>query len=145
MVYLTDPKTAEQDRESVKRLFREAEGIAAVLGPEDFSRHHLPDPADHPGMADLILVAREGYSVSGDATSDALVVPTEGTTGAHGYLATEPKMNALFVASGAGIQAGAKLVTVDNVDVATTVARLLGLPPRPVSGRVLEEILSGRD
>ena len=62
-------------------------------------------------MADLILVARDGYAVSGDATGDAFVVPTEGTTGAHGYLATEPKMNALFVASGAGIEAGAKLAS----------------------------------
>ena len=87
-------------------------------------------------MADLILVARDGYAVSGDATGDAFVVPTEATSRAHGYLATEPKMNALFVASGAGIEVGAKLAAV---------ARLLGLPPLPASGRVLEEILSGWD
>jgi glycerophosphoryl diester phosphodiesterase len=141
MVYLTDPETAERDGEAVRRLFRGAEGIAAVLGPEDFARYHLPRPDDQPGMADLILAARAGYAFSGDATGDALVVPNEGTTGAHGYLSTEPAMNAVFVASGAGIKAGAELGTVDNTNVAPTVARLLGVAPERASGRALEEIL----
>jgi predicted AlkP superfamily pyrophosphatase or phosphodiesterase len=145
MVYLTDPGSAEQDRAAVRRLFLGAEGIAAVLGPEDFGRYHLPRPGDHPGMADLILVARDGYAVSGDATGDVLVVPAEVTTGAHGYLSTEPKMNALFVASGAGIVPGARLEAVENVDVTPTAARLLGVPAPGVSGRVLAEILTERD
>ena len=72
-------------------------------------------------------------------------MPSEATTGSHGYLSTEPKMNALFVASGAGIRAGAKLDAVDNTDVAPTVARLLGVPPDRAAGRVLAEILDDRD
>jgi arylsulfatase A-like enzyme len=73
------------------------------------------------------------------------VVPAEVTTGAHGYLSTEPKMNALFVASGAGIVPGARLEAVENVDVTPTAARLLGVPAPGVSGRVLAEILTERD
>jgi len=84
MVYLTDPATAPQDREAVIRLFREAEGIAAIV---------------------------------------------------------EPKMNAIFVAAGAGIKAGTKVPTVANIDVAPTIARLLGTSLKNASGRVLEEIL----
>ena len=128
MVYFTDPETADKDRETVRRLFRGAEGVAAVLGPEDFGRYHLPRPDGHPGMADLILAARDGYAISGEPTGDAFVVPNETTTGSHGYLSTEPKMNALFVASGAGIKAGARLEAIDNIDIAPTVARLLGVP-----------------
>jgi predicted AlkP superfamily pyrophosphatase or phosphodiesterase len=141
MVYLTDPDTADRDREAVRRHFREAEGIAAVVEPEDFPRYHLPRPGDHPGMADLILAAKDGYAITGVATGEEFAVPNAATTGAHGYLSTEPKMNAVFVAAGAGIRAGARTEAVENIDVAPTVARLLGVKLDGAQGRALEEIL----
>ena len=39
---------------------------------------------------------------------------------------------------------GVKLDVIDNVDVAPTMAELLGLTLENVDGRVLKEILSGR-
>jgi predicted AlkP superfamily pyrophosphatase or phosphodiesterase len=140
MVYLTDPSTADQDRATVRKLFEGAEGIAAVLEADDFPRYGLPRPADHAGMADMILAAKEGYSVGGSAIGDTLVQEHK-QTGSHGYLSTEPKMNALFVASGAGIKRGAKLPSVENVDVAPTAARLLGIQLDGASGRALTEFL----
>jgi len=140
MVYLTDPSTADQDRATVHRLFDDAEGVAAVLDPDDFPRYHLPRPADHPGMADMIIAVKEGYSVGATAIGDALVQEHK-QTGSHGYLSTEPKMNALFVASGAGIKKGAKLPSVENTDVAPTAARLLGVALEGASGRALTEFL----
>lgn len=145
MVYLNEPGTADQDGEAVRRLFADVEGVEAILGPDDFARHHLPRPEDNDRMADLILVAADGYAISGSAEGDAEVVPNPGTTGSHGYLATEPKMNAIFVASGAGIKAGADLGTIDNIDLAPTVARLLGVPLEQAAGRVLGEILDTKD
>jgi predicted AlkP superfamily pyrophosphatase or phosphodiesterase len=145
MVYLTDPATASEDRATVVRLFRGKEGIAAILQPEDFARHHLPLPGDNPGMADLILAAADGYSFSGATAGDAPVEAKEEPSGAHGFLATEPKMNAIFVASGAGIRTGTKLGVIDNADLAPTVARLLGVPMAGVSGRALTEITEAQD
>ena len=73
---------------------------------------------------------------------DELVVPNEiSTAGAHGFFSTEPKMNAIFVAAGAGIKRGAKLSTIDNIDVAPTIARMLGVTLEHASGHVLDEIL----
>jgi predicted AlkP superfamily pyrophosphatase or phosphodiesterase len=145
MVYLTDPETAGRDREAVRRLFQHEEGIAAVLEANAFDRLHLPQPSGHPGMADLILAAKDGYAISGEVTGDRFLVPNEHTTGAHGYLSSETKMNALFLASGAGItKAPTEIGTIDNIDVAPTVARLLGVSLNPVSGRVLTEILNDR-
>ena len=141
MVYLTDPATADQDRATVRRLFREAEGVAALLEPEDFPRLGLPRPGDHPSMADLILAAKPGYAVAASAEGDQFVVPGKTTTGSHGYLATEPGMNGTFVVAGAGIKPGAKLATVDNVDVAPTVAHLLGVTIPGATGRVIGPIL----
>lgn len=141
MIYLTDPSTAEQDRATVRKLFEGAEGIVGVLGPDEFARHHYPLPGDHPAMADLVLVAKEGYTVNGSAAGDEFVSANPSTTGSHGFLATEPKMNALFVAAGAGIKPGVKLATVDNVDLAPTAAKLLGSSLDQATGRVLSEIL----
>lgn len=142
MVYLTNPETAAQDRAAVERLFRGAEGVAAVIGPEDFGRYHFPNPKNDPGMADLVLAAADGYAVRGDVMGDELVVPSKQVTGAHGYLSTGPKMNAMFVVSGGGIKPGVRLEVVDNVDVAPTVAHLLGVKLPETSGRVLKEVLS---
>jgi predicted AlkP superfamily pyrophosphatase or phosphodiesterase len=140
MVYLTDPSTAEQDRATVHRLFDGAEGVAAVLDPDSFHRYHFPLPKDHPGMADMIIAAKEGYSVGGSLIGDGFVAKHK-QTGAHGYLSTEPKMNALFVASGAGIKSGAKLPSVENIDVAPTAAHLLSVQLEKPAGRVLTEFL----
>ncbi len=46
-----------------------------------------------------------------------------------------------FVAAGAGVRAGVVVDRIRLVDVAPTVAHLLGVPAPPVEGRVLEEIL----
>jgi predicted AlkP superfamily pyrophosphatase or phosphodiesterase len=142
MVYLTDPATARSDHETVIRLFRGAEGISAVLEPKDYPRFHLPQPTENAGMGDLVLAAKEGYAFSLDARGDDLVVPNEmSTAGAHGFLSTEPKMNAIFVAAGAGIKRVNKLGAIENIDVAPTIARLLGVTLEHATGRVLEEIL----
>ena len=144
MVYLTDPATAARDREAVIRLFRGTEGIAGILEPKDYPRYHLPQPGDNPSMGDLVLAAREGYAFSLDAAGDDLVVANPNpTAGTHGFLSTEPKMNAIFVASGAGLKRGLKIPTVENIDVAPTMARLLGVSLKDVEGRVLESILLG--
>lgn len=141
LVYLTDPATKDEDRQAVHRLFDEAEGVAAVLDPADFARYGLPSPDGHSGMADMIIAAKDGYGVGGAFNGKGLI-QEHTQKGTHGYLSTEPKMNALFVASGAGIKPGAKLPTVENVDVAPTIAHLLGVPLEEPAGRVLEEFLT---
>ena len=50
-------------------------------------------------------------------------------------------MHATFVAAGAGIKPGVQLDLIQNVDVAPTIARLMGLALKDVDGRVLDEIL----
>jgi predicted AlkP superfamily pyrophosphatase or phosphodiesterase len=140
MVYLTDPDSATSDRETAKRLFEGLEGVAAMIGPEDFPRYHLPAPVSHQGMADMILACKEGYSVGGSAAGDELVVDQDGSLGVHGYLSTEPLMRAVFIASGPGIKRGLGLDTVDNVDVAPTVARILDVSLPGTSGHALTEI-----
>ncbi|MEX2174299.1 MAG: nucleotide pyrophosphatase/phosphodiesterase family protein [Pirellulaceae bacterium] len=144
LVYCTDPGTVVADRERVKKLFLGQEGIADVLSPEQFAEYGLPHPRAYGPAPDLVLVAQDGYAVSGSAEGETLVCTnTEGRTslGSHGFLSTLPKMNALCILSGVGVRAGVHLKDVENIDVAPTVARLLGLSDFSADGKVLADAL----
>ena len=51
-------------------------------------------------------------------------------------------MNAIFVAAGAGIKHGVKVSTIANIDVAPTIARMLGVSLEHAAGRAIEDILA---
>jgi hypothetical protein len=61
--------------------------------------------------------------------------------GQHGFIATLKKMNAPLVLSGHRIQRGSKLKDVENIDVAPTIASLLGLKEFTADGKTLTEAL----
>jgi hypothetical protein len=46
-----------------------------------------------------------------------------------------------FIAAGAGVRSGVALERIRVIDIAPTAARLLGLTPPAVEGRVIDEIL----
>ncbi len=142
-VYLTHPETRAEDRARVLDLLRGQEGIAAILTPERFAGLGLPDPAQNPQMGDLLLAAEDGYAFINDATANDWLVELKNPVGTHGYLASEPKMDGVFIAAGAGIRPGVKLQRVGNVDVAPTIAALFGQTMSGVEGRVLQQILTG--
>jgi len=68
-------------------------------------------------------------------------VPAGASPGSHGYLNSDPDMRAIFIASGAGIKKGAKVGVIENLSVAPTIARLLGLEMKDVTGKPLADIL----
>lgn len=142
MVYLTRPDTAAADRDAVKTLFQSVEGIAEVLTPESFGKYGLPDPEEYSQMADLILVAKDGYGFGGTATGEDVIVESSGTLGTHGFLSSNPKMLATFIAAGAGIQPGVPLKVIENHRVAPTIARLLNVELGAATGTPLDEILT---
>jgi predicted AlkP superfamily pyrophosphatase or phosphodiesterase len=142
MVYVTrlseKPKIAEQ----LKAALGSMEGVARVLGPSEFAGYGYPNPATNDRMADLVLAAADGYAFQGAAEGEPVhAVPAGATPGSHGYLHTDPEMTAVFIASGAGIKAGAALGQVRAIDVAPTAARLLGLTLPAAEGTVLQSIL----
>jgi predicted AlkP superfamily pyrophosphatase or phosphodiesterase len=147
LLYCTDPATALADAKQVQQLFAGQDGVAAVLGPEQFAEYGLPHPREYSQSPNLILVAQDGYGVSGSAEGETFVaLGTEAkvATGSHGFISTERKMNAVCVLSGAGIRSGVRLKNLENIDIAPTVARLLGLPDFNADGVVLNDALLGR-
>ncbi|PTX92309.1 alkaline phosphatase family protein [Opitutus sp. ER46] len=144
-VYCTDPATREADKRRAAELFAQCEGVAEVIGAERFAEFGLPE-AGQGGCGELILRAKPGYAMASSATAEAVVGPAtkETNVGFHGHLADTPEMNAIFIARGRGIKAGAKLEVIHNVDVAPTIMRLLGRDLSAPDGRVLWEILDPR-
>lgn len=120
----------------VAELIKSVEGIAGVILPERFRALGLPLPQQDPQMFDLLLTAKPGYSFSG-ATGGAVTAAVPQQAGSHGYLASDPELDAIFIASGYGVKAGAKLDEVRSLDVAPTIAKLLGLPFPTAKGKAL--------
>jgi predicted AlkP superfamily pyrophosphatase or phosphodiesterase len=141
-IYLNDAATREEDRKKVIELFAGKEGVAEVIGADRFAALGIPD-AGQGGSPDLLLRPKIGYGVGGAALGDQFIAPVTMTVSAgyHGYIADEPLMNALFVASGRGIKKGAKIGVFENVDIAPTIMHLLGKSFLNGDGKALTEIL----
>lgn len=140
LIYLNNPGTREEDRKKVIELFSAMEGVAEIIGPERFAALGMPD-AGQGGMGDLILRPKPGYGVSATTSEADASKIAAGNAGYHGYLSEDSAMNAAFVASGRNIKKGARLETMENVDVAPTIMKLLGKDLPTSDGRVLTEIL----
>lgn len=141
MVYLTVPGKVDEDRKKVIELFRDREGIAAILTPDQYVEHGLPHPQDYSQMADLILVAKDGYGIGAAASGEDELIQSEATLGTHGFLSTNPRMNATFIASGAGIRQGETIEMIENIDVAPTIANLLGIEFKTADGHPVAQAL----
>ena len=100
---------------------------------------------------DVVAILAPGYNFdgiqspvvqrSGDPVSDAPVLSVPNFYGAHGYNGFLPNLSAIFYAAGPNIRKGL-LRSVRNIDVAPTVAEILGVTPdATVQGHVIEGLL----
>ncbi len=134
-VYVKDP--AETPR--VARLLREAAGLDGRALFRVLERPELDALGYNPDAA-LALDPAEGWAFSGTLTREFTGGgPT--VKGNHGQLPSRPELRTGFVAWGAGVRPGARVERMRLIDIAPTVARLLGLDLPGVEGDVLESIL----
>jgi hypothetical protein len=124
-VYFNSTQSAQLPPKVVKALDG-VEGIDKIIGPDNFGALGLPQPSREPQMYQLLLTAKDGYSFSG-ATGGPVTSEVLQQAGSHGYLASDPDMDAIFIASGYGVRAGIHLDRIANIDVASTIAALLGV------------------
>jgi CubicO group peptidase (beta-lactamase class C family) len=115
-VYTDDPVRARE-------AFSGVEGIAKIIEPSEYAALGLP--TTDPQFGQLLLAAQDGYAFSA------------GTGGSHGYLASDSEMNPIFIASGRGVRAGGTVGPVPNVDIAPTIAELLGVSLPTAKGKAI--------
>jgi len=141
MVYVTDPSRRTELVPELRAIFTGAEGISAVYEAEAFGKLGLPTPTQSDQAPDLILAAEPGYMFSSDSVGD--FITNAAAAGTHGYLNTDVQMQAIFIASGAEIPQGLQLGNISNLDVAPTIAALLGIEMKGVKGHAIEQIVKG--
>ena len=141
LVYITVPDGSGEILARARQALAGVEGIDTVIEPADYATYGLPLPSANDQMGALFLTAKEGYAFSGAAGAQVVIDAPDGSLGAHGYVSSDPDLQSLFIASGRGIKPGVTLETIDNLDIAPTAARLLGLELQGVDGKVLTQIL----
>ncbi|MBM4382333.1 MAG: alkaline phosphatase family protein [Deltaproteobacteria bacterium] len=132
---------------------READAAAKQLAAADprvraYPRAQLPRALRfaHPNAGDVVLLVDPPLAFMDSYTRldwwRRISSLWGGEVGVHGYDAEKsPAMRAIFCALGRGIAPGAKLARVRALDVAATVAHLLGIaPPAQNEGRVIAGI-----
>jgi predicted AlkP superfamily pyrophosphatase or phosphodiesterase len=124
MVYVTNPARKAELLPRLKSIYAEAEGIERVYGVEEFGSLGLPTPAESDQAPDLVLAGKPDYAFSGD---EATTYITDANGGTHGFLNSDPQMQAIFMAWGVGVPKGAQLGAITNREVAPTIAKILGI------------------
>jgi predicted AlkP superfamily pyrophosphatase or phosphodiesterase len=140
-VYITNPARKAELLPKLKELFAQTEGVDRVIDGSDGHSLGMPTPAENQGMGDLVLYPKAGYAFKNDAAGDAVVVPSQNYAGTHGYFNGDPELDGIFIANGRGIKKGGVLERMANLDVAPTIAALMGLKLPAQDGHVLTGIL----
>lgn len=141
MLYILDTANRAQIIADLLPELKKIEGIDAVIPSSEFaSVGHLP-PDQNPHEPDILLSAAVGYNFAENPASKDLITPAGGTKGTHGASPKNAVLDATFVAWGAAIKPGAKLGKIRSIDVAPTMAAILGLKMETAEGRPLTEIL----
>jgi predicted AlkP superfamily pyrophosphatase or phosphodiesterase len=92
--------------------------------------------------AALYLDAAPFYAITAKMTGSSVTNLTKGADrAARGYAPSRVEMRALFVIAGKGIKSGAQTPYARLIDIAPTVARLLGLEMKTARGRVITEVI----
>ncbi|HEX5760128.1 MAG TPA: alkaline phosphatase family protein, partial [Thermoanaerobaculia bacterium] len=133
-VYLTAPAEERAPlTERLRRLFAdfEVEGerpVARVVTRKEAGAMGL----DHPAAGDLLLFAAPGWLMDRAGARRGAATGPADHLGAHGYLSSEPRMRAIYLALGPGVERG-RIGPVRTTEVAGRVAALLGIgPPHPL-------------
>lgn len=142
MVYILNDERRAEIRDQLAKLLADVEGVQAVIKPEEFAKVGQPTREQDPHAPDLWLAAKSGYSFTNADSGTDLVAPRDKVGGTHGYLPDQPDLLATLVLYGNGIKPGTSLGKVSNLDVAPTIAHLLGIDLPTADGKPLAAALS---
>jgi len=115
--------------------------VEAVLGQAEFAKVGQPRVDIDARAPDLWLAAKSGYSFSDSVAGEDVVAPRSTPGGTHGYLPEHADMLGTLVIWGYGVQPGGQVARARNLDVAPTMAHLLGVALPTADGEVLKPLL----
>ena len=118
-------------------------GVVRLVRSSEFHALGIPTYDESPFIAgqDFLIGEVDTWLAADPDNESTARVPLVPPRHEHGYLPAHPKMFTSLVLSGRGIKRGATIGHVRSLDVAPTIARLLGVEMPDVEGRVLTEAL----
>jgi predicted AlkP superfamily pyrophosphatase or phosphodiesterase len=137
--YVYETKRTPELTAKIRAAFAASAATDSVPTDEEIVAQGWPGRGDNPTAFDVVVYAKEDWKFDGDKAKSRGA--DELQTGAHGYPNTRPLMQAIFIASGAAIRAAGEQPSFPNVDVAATIAQILGLPQTGMDGKPLMGIL----
>jgi predicted AlkP superfamily pyrophosphatase or phosphodiesterase len=142
LIYVKDTAHRDEVLARVRAALKGLDGISKIVSYDQFKKYGVANPKDDPHAPDMILFAEEGCTF-GDTAAGALPFNEKPERkGSHGHDSSLPDLHATFVAWGAGIKPGVKLGEISNLDVAPTIAKLLGLDLPHTDGKPLTAVLA---
>ena len=138
-LFIRDPNRRAELVPKLKSYFEGLQGVQHAYTNEEARALGIPSDKETDQAPQLYLTAQQDYAFSDD--TDGELVTTNPARGAHGYANTMPDMQALFIASGAAIKPRIKLGPISNLQVAPTIAKILGLQLPDAKQPSLREIL----
>jgi predicted AlkP superfamily pyrophosphatase or phosphodiesterase len=138
MVYILDGERKGEIAKKLTDAFAQLEGVEAVFTPEQFREIGQSTPDGDPKAPDLWLAAKSGYSFTDDHAGETPISRRAEPAGTHGFLPHHADMLGALVISGYGVKPGTTLGRVSNLDVAPTIAALLGVKLPSADGKPLQ-------
>lgn len=141
LFYITDTAHRDEVAQQIKNAFDGVDGVDKILLPTETAAYGVGDPAKDPHAPDMVLFAKMGWTC-GDTAAGALTFQEKPERkGTHGHNPDQPDLHATFIAWGAGIRHGVNVGDINNLDVAPTMAKLMGFDMPNVQGKVLTAAL----
>jgi hypothetical protein len=118
-------------------------GVARIVRSAEFHALGIPTYDESPFIRgqDMVIGEVDTFLTAEAANPSTARRPLTPPRHEHGYLPTHPKMFTSLVLSGRGVKSGVTIGHVRSLDVAPTIAKLLGLEMKDVEGKVLTEAL----
>jgi hypothetical protein len=125
-LYINNPSLRSTLIPKLKKYFATVPGVVAAYTNEEAQAFGIASLQATRQGPDLYVVAKPDYAFMG-GTDEPMVEDITPARGSHGYLNSNPDMQALFIAYGAHIRPGTDLGPITNLSVAPTIAKLLGV------------------
>lgn len=125
----------------VRTLLQAQEGVGRLIEREEFPSLGLPAAGElDEYYPDFAFESEIDCFVHFDHEERDVIKRYSKFIGMHGFLPQREPLKAVFAAAGPSIRAGVRLPEIRIVDVAPTIARLLGTELARADGRALDEI-----
>lgn len=135
--YIYEAQATPELDAKIRSAFAASPATDTVPTPAEQAAQGWPLPGNNPTAPDVLVYAKEDWKFAERVPSQQ----PEAQTGAHGYPNTRPLMQEIFIASGAAIKQTGEQPAFPNINVAATIAQILGLSQAGMDGKPLTAIL----